>query len=283
VPDTAELSSKFRRRHGYEPDFNTPQSFNEKMWRRIHFEHDPLYRVYGNKRFAPDYARSKVRSGLDFAERYGVWQRVDTCQLAELPDSFILKGSHGSGVNRIVRHRNNEDLAKVAGWFNERATTNRNAQGVCDPDAVIFAEELLEGPDGGVPTDYKFHCFHAPGDGAFRWLLQLHTERFGDHTKTTYGEDLSPVDFSWGNHTPNRVPLSAPDNFDAMVRIAQTLSEDFDYVRIDLYNVRGRVVFGEITPFHSAGLSVFEPAEWDLTIGRLWEPHRRRDPADQAG
>lgn len=282
MPDAAELSREFKRQHGYEPDFQTPQTFNEKIWRRIHFEHDPLYKVYGNKRFAPDYARSKVHSGLDFAERYGVWPRVDPSQLAELPDSFILKSSHGAGVNRIVRHRDNEDLTEVAAWLNKRATTNLNAQRVCDPEAVIIAEELLSGPDGEVPTDYKFHCFHAPGERAFRWLLQLDTQRFGDHKKTIYGEDLSPLDFSWGNYARDRGPLSAPDNFDAMVRIAQTLSEDFDYVRIDLYDVAGRVVFGEITPFHGGGWNVFDPAEWDVTIGRLWEPHQR-DRVARAG
>ena len=116
-------------------------------------------------------------------------------------------------------------------------------------------------------VDYKFFCF----DGKPRFLY-VSQDMTSEHAKCTF------MDMAW-----NKLPVTRrdyppmdeiperPDNFEEMVRVAEMLSEDFPHVRVDLYNIKGRVIFGELTFYNASGYTNFNPDSYDYTIGEMFD------------
>ena len=269
---------RFVSKHGYEPDLNTPVRFSEKLAHRILFEDDPLYALYANKCFAPYYAKAKVPDGLKFAVRYGVFKSMSAGDFDPFPDRFVVKLSHGSGANEIVMNKRAIDRGVLTRRFNRALRTTRNAQHRRDPNAAIIVEEFLADDDGGIPDDYKFHCFNNPGAGEFACVFQVDMDRFGQHHRNFYDAGLNQIDLRWADATPIEGAFELPDNIDSMLTMAKRLSVDFDYIRVDLYSIRGEIYFSEFTPFHQGGGAKVLPAEWDERLGKMWtfSPARRR-------
>ena len=93
--------------------------------------------------------------------------------------------------------------------------------------------------------------------------------RFKNHTRSVYNLEWELQEWNQG-HFPNCPHLNKPDSFDEMINIATTLSEGFSHVRVDLYNVQGKIYFGEMTFSSGSGLEPFFPYESDLLLGELW-------------
>ena len=128
---------------------------------------------------------------------------------------------------------------------------------------MIF-EELLEA-GGRIPDDWKFFCFNGKPH-----FIEIVRDRFIKHQSNFYDLDLRllPIKILYKNFQD---AVTAPRNFGEMIEAAKKLSEGTDFVRVDLYNIDGRIIFGELTNYPNAGLDVFEPAAWDLEFGRCWE------------
>ncbi|MEO0492346.1 MAG: ATP-grasp fold amidoligase family protein [Actinomycetota bacterium] len=269
---------RFETTYGRPPVLDGPRNYTDKMAWRILFDHDPLYPLYGNKLFAPYYAAARAGTDLAFATRYGVYHEITRDDVEQLPNRFFLKASHSSGLNEMVPDRDALDSAELDDMlarFNHGVRRRQNAQGRVDPSAVTIAEEWLDDGTGTVPIDYKFHCFRSP-DGELRWLLHLVRDRYGTPVTTLYDDELRPFPAQWGRMPLTPVPFEPPDNWEQTVRVADALSADFDYVRVDLHNLLGRTYLGEITVFHEGGKGVLLPSMWDRIIGDMWIPHRRR-------
>ena len=74
------------------------------------------------------------------------------------------------------------------------------------------------------------------------------------------------------NGHPNAdVYPSKPDNFSEMLTVAKQLSKGIPHVRVDLYNIKGKIFFGELTFFHWSGMTPFEPREWDYEFGKYFK------------
>jgi hypothetical protein len=278
VGSMESASADFEHAHGYVPDLDSPSSFSEKLFHRVRYEVDPLYALYTNKYFAPYYAASRAGPELEFADRYGVFTDLTVGDLERLPQSFVLKGSHASGASEIVPDREVADLHEIVRRLDGKVRHVRNAKGDADPGAVVLAEEFLVEPGQPSPRDFKFHCFHSPDRDDFRWILQVDLDRWGDHIQNIYDDELETMPFVWGRRQGDGEPFVPPRNFDRMVTVARRLSEDFDYIRVDLYNIDGRVVFGEITPFHQGGKGPITPREWDFRLGEMWRVDPDRPP-----
>ena len=132
----------------------------------------------------------------------------------------------------------------------------------------ILAEQYIQQQDGGL-TDYKFHCF-----GGRPLAVQLVGDRdFKGHTAREIFMDLSwnPMPCTYTNARYEEGKLKKPSTFEEMVRIAEILSEGFKYVRVDLYSVDGKVLFGEMTFTPTSGYSQWKPAEYDQYWGQFIE------------
>ena len=128
----------------------------------------------------------------------------------------------------------------------------------------IIAEKYLEDNETGELRDYKFFCF----DGQPQ-IMFVATNRFSNNEETTF--DFFDMNFNHLNiingHPNSEIPINKPYSFELMVDLAKKLSQNIPHVRVDFYEVNGKVFFGEFTMFHYSGFMPFYPNEWDKIIG----------------
>jgi hypothetical protein len=133
----------------------------------------------------------------------------------------------------------------------------------------ILVEELL-GDGGAVPPDYKFYVFH----GRVR-LVSVELDRFTFHTRNLYTPAWEQLPVEWVY--PAGKDIERPAALAEMIDVAERLGADTDFVRVDLYSVGERVVFGELTNYPDAGYGRFDPPDFDRQLGEWWTlPERYR-------
>jgi len=248
-------------------DLNNPVTFNEKIeCLKLYYSND-LLTPYVDKFQAKKIVESKI--GKQYViPLLGVYDKFSDIDFSALPNSFVLKCTHDSGGLVLCHDKSRLDMAQAKATIEKSLATDyylryRERPYKYVPRRII-AEEMIRVPNGKALTDYKFFCF----DGTPKFLF-VATDRYvtGSHTKFDF------FDMDWKhlpivNGHPNADPWpEKPENFQDMVKIARKLSAGFPFVRIDLYNVDGRIYFGEYTFFHNAGVIHFEPEEWDHTFG----------------
>jgi hypothetical protein len=142
----------------------------------------------------------------------------------------------------------------------------------------ILASRYLPIVGKMAPSDFKFFCFN--GEPAY---VQVDRDRFEAHSRNLYDMDWRqlPVKYVYPN---TEQPVPRPSNFDEMVEVSRTLAGDIPFVRVDLYSIEGRTVFGEMTFYPEAGFQPFEPPEWDEILGERLdlEPVKQRQAAEAA-
>lgn len=230
---------------GLSCDLEHPRTIQEKlMWLNI-YDVDPLKVVCADKLKVKDWVKDKL--GVDICvPTLKVWDGVDDMDIGELPKSFVLKCNHGSGMNIIVRDKDGFDVMNakhnLGKWLNrDFAFQNGFESHYHWIDRKVFAEEML----GVNVSDYKFICFN--GVPTF---MQIISDRSGSSRRLNYYDmDMKPIiglsrkdfrtDFSIGDVMPKEFAL--------MKEYARKLSEPFKFVRVDFYEVDGRVLLGELT------------------------------------
>lgn len=248
-------------------NLKTPSTFNEKVnWLKLH-DHNPLYTSLVDKLEAKDHVTKKVGAEHVFPT-LGIWHRPEDIEWDALPNRFVLKTTQGGGgIGVIICHDKTKfDKAKATAKLNsalkQNLYTSSREWPYRDVRPRIFAEPYMEDEHGEL-RDYKFFCFN----GKCRMLFvaterQTREEPFFNF----FDERYQPLPFRQG-HPVNPVIPAKPDGFDEMVRIAEQLSEGLPHVRMDMYEIKGKVYFGEYTFYHFGGVVPFVPAEWDEKIG----------------
>jgi hypothetical protein len=203
-------------------------------------------------------------------ELYQVVDRPEQLDFDALPEKFVLKTTNGSGTNILCRSKTGLDIEATRrrlGEFLAMAEVSAGREwAYTGSSKKIIAERLLEDPanaDGGV-SDYKFLCF----GGRVAYIV-YDKDRFTDHKRNFYDPQWRYVKVdsdcpSFGDSVPR------PANLDEMISVAEKLSGDFPAVRVDLYNIGGRICFGELTFYPWSGYVVFEPDAFDDALGRLF-------------
>lgn len=189
----------------------------------------------------------------------------------ELPPKFVIKTNHGCGYV-IIAHDGKELDKKntqllLNKWLNINFAEDKYlgiAWGYKHIKPCILIEAFLE-EQGKPPVDYKFYCFSGRVE-----IVTLHFDRFEQHKTRAYDREFQPNDFRYDFEQWNGI-CSCPDNFQEMVRLAEHLSEDFSFMRVDLYNVGGKVYFGEFTPYPGGVATRFLPRTYDYILGRKWK------------
>jgi hypothetical protein len=162
-------------------------------------------------------------------------------------------------------------LARVAaGWLPQLYGQGPNREWAYSrvPRRIIV-EERLSRADGGIPADYKLFVFH--GRCAY---IQVDIDRFAERSHDFFDRDWNHLalrgGLPWADPTP-----PPPPHLAEMIDIAERLGAGTDFVRVDLYDVDGHVVFGELTSYPAGGDNPFDPEEWDEIFGRQWTVPRR--------
>lgn len=271
-----------------------PHTFRDKVRYKMLRDHRALVVTFADKAAVRDYVAGVV--GAQYLPRvYAILDDPAALQEASLPDAYVAKPTHGSGAAIVVSDRapddarlpraqhswvyrhvrpefaHRDELVEIARhWLSQLYGQGPNREWVYGriPPRVVV-EELLADTDGGIPDDYKFFVFHGRCH-----FVQVDSGRFGRRTQDFFRPDWSHLPLSGGIPRAGCTPVR-PAVFNDMVTLAEQLGADTDFVRVDLYEIGGRVVFGELTSFPAGGDSPFDPEYFNEEFGRPWTVPRR--------
>jgi len=262
-------SLKFFKDHGYYPRFKNPRSFSEKIWHRMLFDRNLVWTEISDKLKARRLVQDKI------GDEYLIpllWEgtRPEFIPLEKLPERFVVKANHGCGYNIFVKDKKQISYDKIVGQLNrwlEKKYTYSSFLGMEwayeNIEPKIYVEMLIE-ENGRTPKDYKFFCFSGRAE-----YLQISFDRFGDASERILDRDFNPIEV-WNGVKIYRGVIERPIDYEKMLDVAETLSAGFDFIRVDLYNVKGKIYFGEYTCYPAAGLAPFVPRKWDFIFGEKW-------------
>lgn len=271
LSDRVFIKLMFYHRVGYWCDLQNPQTFCEKIqWLKLN-----------NQR--PDFTKlvDKVDS-KGFVERIvgkeyiiptlGVWDHFDDIDFSKLPDGFILKCAHDSSKGVVVKDKTQIDITSLKQrmeHFQKRSyfMHNREYPYKDVPHRLIAEQFMVNGTDKEL-KDYKFFCFNGKAE-----YCQLIADRTTDETIDFYDRSWNHQEFIGLNPNVHHALISEikPVNYQEMLEVADKLATAINhpFVRIDLYNVNGKVYFGEITFFPAGGYGTFRPKVWDSKLGQM--------------
>ena len=243
-----KIRSQFRKRLGKPPDFNKPTTYNEKLqYIKLNRRH-PLMPVLADKYRVREILANRGFSDI-LVKLYGVYEKFEDIDFGAVPSSFAIKVNHDSGGVFIVKDKNKENLKEIGKRISEKieypyihGVTNGEWHYLYISPKIII-EEYLEDESGDL-LDYKIHCFEGSPE-----FIHVDFGRFSKHTRKFYNKQWQPLDFTMG-YPRSECDAKRPLNFEQMIEIAEVLSRDFHYCRVDFYEVAGKLYFGEVTFFH---------------------------------
>lgn len=247
-----------------------PRTYSEKIqWSKI-YDSTKEKGILSDKFAVRKWVKEKI--GEEYlVPLLGVWDTFDEINFEELDTSFVLKATHGSGTNIVVPDKKCFDKKAAKKDFDFWLKQDFSFFG-CGYEMhyqyvqpKIIAEKFLN-PLSGTLNDYKFLCFN--GKVHYCWV---DTDRETNHKRNVYDLEwnLQPwTQFTYGNAERT---IEKPQNFKKMVEIAECLAQGFDHVRVDLFDVDGKIYFGEMTFTNGKGYEIVEPREYDAFLGELWQ------------
>ena len=271
-----------------------PRTFTEKVRYKMLRDRRALIVTFADKAGVREYVADRV--GAEYLPvAYGIFDDPDELLDIDLPNRYVIKPTHGSGAGIVVspaaradatlpeaqwswvyRHvrcvaATRPELAAIARhWMSQLYGQGPNREWAYGsvPRRIII-EEMLEGPDGAIPDDYKLFVFH----GRCQYI-QVDSGRFDDRTQDFYLPSWEHLPMSGGPAWIDP-PRDRPERLDEMIGLAEKLGAETDFVRVDLYHLPDRVVFGELTSYPAGGDSPFEPESFNAEFGSHWTVPRR--------
>lgn len=257
--------------HKYRLNLKKPKTWNEKIQYRKLFGDHKLYAEYIDKYSV----RKKIKEIL--GEKYLIpliakYDKITVEDIENLPSSFVIKTSNGGGGEnvRIIREKEKINKEKLCKEFN-RYLKIKIGEKIDEPyydfnKASIIVENLILDSENQIPNDYKFHCFR--DEERMKIIIQVDAGRFKKHRRNFYDEEWKILGLKIAKKGID-YEVKKPQNLEEMLICVDKISKIFDYSRIDMYNVDGKIYFGEITFAHGSGYEKL-PYDWDLKMGELW-------------
>lgn len=251
------IDYEWRRKYGYNVDWENPRDINEKIqWLICYSEDTTEWTRLADKYRVRGFIKEKGYENL-LVPIHGVWKNPEEIDFDSLPDKFVLKCNHDSASTKIIDKNQGFNRDELIDFYKKRLKVKYGYLG-CEPhynkiSPLVIAEEFLKEDNGFCSiNDYKFWCF----DGKAYYVSVLFDRSADLVRETVY--DLSwnaHPEFleSYGNYKSEDRILPKPHNLDEMISIAEDLSKGFPEVRVDLYDVNGKIYFGEMTFAPTAG------------------------------
>lgn len=280
MPDKEYLEKKFYATMGYPLDLNNPQTFNEKLqWLKL-YDRNPKYTVMVDKHLAKQYVAERI--GEEYIiPTIGVWDNAEDIDFDALPNRFVLKCNHNSGLGMYICKDKNalssEDIKSIRknlqkGLRQDYYLTGREWPYKDVPRKVI-AEKYLEDHETGELRDYKFFCFN----GEVK-CFKIDMRRFIKHQANYFDENGNVLNVGEADFLPNTAMVpQMPQNLELMKKSAEKLSKNFSFIRVDFYECNGKMYFGELTFYPASGFGKFEPKSFDITMGNWINLPERKD------
>lgn len=265
LPARIAIEDTYFEAFGRRPELRNPRRYSEKLqWQKLH-DHNPLYHVLADKAEVKNYVAGKI--GQEYLiPTLGVWDSPEKIDWDALPSRFVLKCTHDSGSTIICDDKSSFDrkaaLDKLASALKRNYYRRFREWSYKGLHPRIIAEQYM----GSDIADYKFFCFHGKPQ-----LMFVATERnSAEETKFDFFDmDYRHLDFRNGHPNALQRP-EAPAAFAQMKELASRLAEGLDQVRIDLYEIEGRIYFGEYTFYHWSGFMPFDPDSADEWMGDFY-------------
>ena len=259
------LKKWYKKCTGRELDLNDPKTFSEKLqWIKLYYK-NPKMSILSDKLLVRDWIKEKI--GEEYlVPLIGAWENFDDIDFDKFPNEFVIKANHGSKMNIIVNDKSKFDKEdarrKFKKWLKQDFSYMFGYQlhyGAIKP--MIVAEEMI--PNDGNLFDYKIFVF----DGKARYIW-IDSDRYSEHHRNIYDFDWNPAPFEI--EFPKREKeLPPPVNLEKMRVLAEKLAEGFPEVRVDFYEVDGKILFGEMTFTSGSGQEKIVPYEYDRILGDM--------------
>ena len=268
MSDEKYLKKIYKKTIGKELNLENPKSFNEKIqWLKIH-DRNPKYTKLVDKYEVKKYIRETI--GEEYIiPNIAVYERFKDINFDNLPERFVMKCTHDSGGIVICKDKSKFNYNKARIKINHCLKKNFYWSGREWPykniKPRIIIEPYMEDTKYHELIDYKIMCF----DGKAKMLFTC-TERFSkDGLKVTF------FDLNWNKlpferkYKSSNKKIEKPKNFEKMIELSEKLSKNIKFVRVDWYEINGKLYFGELTFYPGSGCEKFTPDEWDYKIGEL--------------
>ena len=269
VPDKAMIKLQYRIKLKRKLNLKDPKRYTEKIqWYKLYYRNPVMMECvdkYGVRKYIEKKGLGNILNQL-----YQVVDRPEEINFDQLPDKFVIKTTNGSGTNILVKDKKTLNIAETKKKLNDflnmaEAPAGREwAYG--GSSKKIIVEELLEdnsNKDKGI-SDYKFLCFN--GKPVY---VVYDKDRFSDHKRNFYDVNWNYVKVD-SDCPCFEDSVKKPENYEKMVEIASVLSRDFPAVRVDLYNIEGKIYFGELTFYPWSGYVQYTPDSFDFELGKYF-------------
>ena len=251
-------------RHKKIANFKNPTTFSEKLGHLKLYRHSDILSNLCDKYLVKNHVRRKIGDKY-VLDTLHISSEPKTIPFKDLPNSFIVKATHGSGWNIIVKDKTNIDYKYIIKKCEFFLSMNYYYFGrECQYKNIkpqIMIEELLLDEKGNIPNDYKFFCFN----GKVKFI-QVDINRGVSHNRDFYDLNWNkmPFELKYPSYEYN---IDKPINIKDMIEVSELLSESLNFARIDLYSIFNRIYFGEITLTPGNNLEKFSPSKYDRIFG----------------
>lgn len=266
-----ELKKMYRKITGEELNLDNPQTYNEKIqWSKL-YDTNNFKTKLSDKYEVREWIKNKI------GEEYlipllGVWDNFDDINFSTLPSKFVLKLNNGSATNIIVTDKSKLDCNWASNKFKEWTKINFAFKGLelqyKDIKPKIIAEKYIVEEGFDDLPDYKFFCFD--GKVFCSYTMIDYTMCHENGRLGFFDRNYKLMPYHRKDFKPILEQLPKPKNYEKMVELAECLAEGFSHVRVDFYNIDGKIYFGEMTFTNSSGYCKFQPEEFNKILGEQW-------------
>ncbi len=269
VPDGLMLKIQYRIKLRRKLNLKNPKRFTEKLqWYKLYYRNPQMHQCV-NKFAVREYVKSK---GLEntLVKIYGHYDNVTDVEWDSLPNEYVIKAQHGGGGLKVIlchdkSEETRENVTKKLAFSHTKTPSRRGGREWAywgNPTGIVVEELLInrENPEAGI-NDYKFFCYN----GHAKYII-VDVDRYINHKRNFYDRDWNNLYVTSDCPESDR-EIEKPVNLEKMLEVAERLSEDFPFVRVDLYSVEGKVYFGEMTFYPWSGYVQYTPDEWDYKFG----------------
>lgn len=266
IPEKIFLKHRFYNKVGYRLNLEDPQTFNEKLqWLKL-YDRKPEYTKLVDKYAVRGYVANTI--GEEYlVPLIGVWDKFESINIETLPNQFVLKTTHDSGGVIICNDKATFNFIEAGKKINRKLNMNYYYLGkehsYYNIKPQIIGEELLINDSGEEVKDYKFLCFNGKVKCSF-----VCSNRYSSN-----GLNVDFFDLDW-NHMPferhypsNTIPPNKPINYKKMIEISEKYSKNITFIRIDFFEINGKLFLGEFTFYPGCGFEEFTPEYYDYLLG----------------
>ncbi|HFK1432574.1 TPA: ATP-grasp fold amidoligase family protein [Bacillus cereus] len=262
------IKKRFKERLGREVELSNPVKYNDKLqWLKLNW-YDAVATKCADKFEVRDFVKEKI--GEEYLnDFYGVFESVDEINIDLLPNSFVLKGTHGSGFNIVCRDKTKMDwdkeFKKMRRWLKTNYYLQNGEWVYKDIRPRIICEKYIEQETGAELRDYRFFCFN--GEPKFITVDFSITNK-NKTRRNLYDLEWNLLEKEISYPRENKIKVNKPDKLEEMVKLSRLLSSRFPHARVDFYYIKEKIIFGEITFFHQSGMGKVKPLEFEEEMGR---------------